>query len=245
MRRTSFLVSVLVLVIAGSGAVLAEEIVHLTNGTTMAIRSHTIKDGMIHVDLGSNALMAFPAYMVEKIEKAGKDVYVGPSYQRANIAASRIGGGGNVQVSTGSTRGGAAYPMTGRSSVPSKYRGGGGGKRVERYGRATAGWAASSGPGKHGLQTTRPAAGSKNSRARQFGAVGRQGAWMVPAHGSTPGNLEGSGRVGDKYVIQTRSSSTGAGRPPGLEIKAVTMKGKAPPPPSEQSSDGGSSGSGN
>jgi hypothetical protein len=59
------------------GPVLAEEVVHFSNGTTMAILDHTVEEGMIHVRLGADSRIAFPADSVDRITKAGKDVFDG------------------------------------------------------------------------------------------------------------------------------------------------------------------------
>lgn len=64
----------------------AEEIVYFTNGTSMAIRSHTVDREMIRVDLGAGSVMAFPISMVERVEKAGRDVFQGPGYRPTNQA---------------------------------------------------------------------------------------------------------------------------------------------------------------
>jgi hypothetical protein len=104
-----------ILLVAGPAA--AEEVLHLTAGGTMLIRSHRVENGMIHVDLGGNALLAFPAASVERITNAGKDVYLSPSFQRANVA------GGTGDVSAGGEEIVTSAPISGEGSVPSRYRG--------------------------------------------------------------------------------------------------------------------------
>jgi len=89
---------VLAVVLAAASAAFAEEILHFSNGLTLAIRSHVIEDGMIHVDLGGNGLIAFPAAQVERITKAGRDVYLPPSFAMANVATSGERSGGRVKV---------------------------------------------------------------------------------------------------------------------------------------------------
>jgi len=85
MRTPRLILAVLPLLLL-AGVVSADEVIYFTNGTSMAIHSHEVKDDMIHVDLGSKAIMAFPMRMVEKVESAGKIV---------NLKAS----GGNRMVS--------------------------------------------------------------------------------------------------------------------------------------------------
>jgi hypothetical protein len=58
---------------------LAEEVIHFKNGSSLAIRGHKVTEGMIHVDMGDDAFIGFPMSVVERIESAGKDVYVPPS----------------------------------------------------------------------------------------------------------------------------------------------------------------------
>jgi hypothetical protein len=96
------------LIILATAPVLAEEVVYFTNGTSMPIRSHEIRGDMLHVDLGSDAFMAFPLYMVDKIEDAGKEVSLTPSFSAGNkIMAGR----------TPTTEG--SYPVTGQA--PGRY----------------------------------------------------------------------------------------------------------------------------
>lgn len=85
---------------------LADEILYFTNGTTMAVRNHTIdKDkDMISVDLGNGARMGFPTYMVDKIESGGRDVFLNPTYHPSNQAVAGVpnaggSGGGNAAAS--------------------------------------------------------------------------------------------------------------------------------------------------
>lgn len=66
------------------GPAVAEEIIFFTNGTQMAIRGHSVEGEMVHVDLGDNAFMAFPFEKVERIEKAGENVFLSPSSSSTN-----------------------------------------------------------------------------------------------------------------------------------------------------------------
>jgi len=74
------------------GVSLAAEIIYFANGTTMAIRGHEAKDGMIHVDLGDESVLAFPEYMVDRIEAAGENVRVKTNF-RANQMLKGTGSG--------------------------------------------------------------------------------------------------------------------------------------------------------
>ena len=101
-----------VLLLAGV-AVAEDEIVHFTNGTSMAVRSHTVEGGMVKVDLGKESYMAFPLVMVEKITKAGRelDLTGGPSNRAVGSDAGGSGGGGPRVLSA-------------EGQVPARYRAG-------------------------------------------------------------------------------------------------------------------------
>ena len=86
MRYKGFVLSLLLVAIA-AGPVLAEEVIHFTNGTVMPIRSHKIEGDTIKVDLGDNGFMAFPKSVVEKIEEA-PDVMLMPSTANQMFAGS-------------------------------------------------------------------------------------------------------------------------------------------------------------
>jgi hypothetical protein len=64
--------------------VAAEEIVYFNNGQSLPVRSTELIDGMVHVDLGDNAFLAFPESSIDRIEVAGKDVAIKPSYGSAS-----------------------------------------------------------------------------------------------------------------------------------------------------------------
>ena len=73
-------------VAAWSPAVLAEDIVHFSNGAEMTVRTHVIEKDMVKLDLGGNSFITFPLSMVEKIVSAGKNVYLNPVYYPSNQA---------------------------------------------------------------------------------------------------------------------------------------------------------------
>ena len=47
---------------------IAGEIIHFTNGTTMAIQSYTVLEDTVRVNLGGQAIMEFPREQIERIE---------------------------------------------------------------------------------------------------------------------------------------------------------------------------------
>ncbi len=111
-RSLSWLVVPFALVVSPA---LADEVVYFTNGTYLLVTSHTIEKEMISVDLGGSSKMAFPLQMVDKIESAGRNVYLNPTYHPANQAVAGPAAGGMVSN-------GGVYPVTGAGSVPSRLR---------------------------------------------------------------------------------------------------------------------------
>ncbi len=76
---------------------LAEEVIYFTNGSSMPILDHIVEEEMVKVDLGEAGFMAFPMTQVDRIEKAGREVYQNPS--RANqMFAKPKGSGGDEPV---------------------------------------------------------------------------------------------------------------------------------------------------
>ncbi len=92
----------------------ADEVVYFTNGTYLLVTTHQVEKEMISVDLGGNSKMAFPLQMVDKIESAGRSVYLNPTYYPANQAVAGSVGG---QVSNQ-----GLYPVSGAGAVPSRLR---------------------------------------------------------------------------------------------------------------------------
>jgi hypothetical protein len=87
--------------------VLADEVVHFTNGAEMAVRSHSVEKDMVKLDLGNNSYIAFPMTMVDKIVNSGQDVFLNPAIHPANQAVAGSGApdntvrGGNTAVASG------------------------------------------------------------------------------------------------------------------------------------------------
>lgn len=82
------LLVLIVLAVALGAPVFAEQIIYFTNGDSMPILSYEIKGEMIHVDLGGNGLIAFPASRIDRIEDAGRDV-LNPAGGRGNQISDR------------------------------------------------------------------------------------------------------------------------------------------------------------
>jgi hypothetical protein len=81
MRITKILLGLTIVMLALPAA--AEEIIVFKSGQTLPIRSHTIEDGMVRVDLGDNSMMAFPEIAVDRIDRADKNVMLKRSYGAA------------------------------------------------------------------------------------------------------------------------------------------------------------------
>jgi hypothetical protein len=69
MRRACLILCALVL---SAPSAVADQVVHFTNGVTLPVRSIEKQASMYYVDLGGNGHMAFPAYLVERIERSDR-----------------------------------------------------------------------------------------------------------------------------------------------------------------------------
>jgi hypothetical protein len=90
------------LVVASVGllcpVVFADEVVHFTNGSEMAVRSHTVEQNMVKLDLGNNSFIAFPMAMVDKIANAGRDVFLNPTFHPSNQAVASLAVGADTSI---------------------------------------------------------------------------------------------------------------------------------------------------
>ncbi len=183
------------LIILATAPALAEEIIYFTNGTSMPIRSHEVRGDMLHVDLGSDAFMAFPLYMVEKIEDAGKEVSLTPSFTAGNKIMA-----GRVPTPEGS------YPVRGQkpgrsgdsdSSEPRIIN------RSEMYEDSSHG----------GVTTHRPLSGHRAANRRGLGTTGRTDL-AQESTGQGDGGYLGTKKQGARHVIGGNDGRTGPdGRP--------------------------------
>jgi hypothetical protein len=78
MRKSRFLLLFLVVALFSAPA-LAQKVIHFANGTSLPIKDFVIEDSMIHVDLGGDGYIAFPAEMIDRVEEAGIAVPFMPS----------------------------------------------------------------------------------------------------------------------------------------------------------------------
>jgi hypothetical protein len=185
MRRTG--VCLLVLGIALMIPAAAEEILHLTNGTTMAVRSHEMKDGMIHVDLGSNGFIAFPAELVERIEGADGKIKLTPSRPMAESSGVTQMAAGQGRRAPTSDAKKAEFEVQAAQTQPK-------GKNVVTD--------------ENGLNAYKPFRGSRNAGRRSVGAVGNTK--LLQGGGRYAGTVP----LGNTHVIGGTMDPRGRGRPP-------------------------------
>jgi hypothetical protein len=114
MRVGRSLLGLLALGVVIATPAVADEIVYFTNGTFLPVTSHRVEKEMISVELGGNSRMGFPLYMVDKIESAGRNVFLNPTYHPANQAIAAAAGAPVTNA--------GAHPVTGEGNVPSRYR---------------------------------------------------------------------------------------------------------------------------
>jgi hypothetical protein len=170
-------VFLLLAVVCLIGPAMAEEILYFTNGTSMPVRSHRIENGMIHVDLGGNAFMAFPENMVERIESADGSVSLPPS----NLIENKNGA---VQRTTSSHQ---------RADVKTATRGRG----DEQYKIIERSSSAEVETDENGVAIYRPR--TNHPAKRRVGATGNL-AGLGVASGQ---RYEGTTQMGTKHVVDT------------------------------------------
>jgi hypothetical protein len=196
MRLKSFTALSLALLILSAAPALAEEIIYFTNGKTMAIRGHNVEDGMIHVDLGNDGFIAFPESKVERIVEAGQNVYLAPSYSKANVSNGRYDG--DIKVKPAAP---VRFPVNGGSSVSSKFDS----KKGLTVQQAPGSNWQELNPvqrGLHDIHTMYPMANSVNAAARRMGVVGRTSIRQGP----NQGGLIGAEGYGGKQIINVKTS---------------------------------------
>ena len=190
----------------------AEEVLYLKSGSAMPVVSHKVDGDMIHVDLGDNAFMAFPLSMVDRVERAGKNVML----QRSNT------GGTNVMRPKPDPTG--SFPVRGSAQSRKQDK-----RRFEEERDADPAVEIDD----RGIAVYRPWANSPHPGKRKVGVafdehvLNNSGAGY---HGATP--------VGNRQVIGSlvpRGRANGPAKPKIVGIEA----GKLPPPPSDSDARGG------
>lgn len=176
----------------------AGEVIYFTNGTTMEASSVEYEDDMIHVFLDADAKLAFPRYLVERVEtddsqKAG--IRGRGSRGRRSTRSNATSAGGNA----------AARPQTTRPASNSEVRG-----KVE--------------VDDNGIVTERPFANSNHPGKRQLRLTGSEAA----RNGAQVGNRTRNGRAGAGAGRRVLPSHRGRQREAmkGPEIKSFEFDPK-------------------
>lgn len=223
MRRTRTTLACLAAILAlTAGPAVAEEIIYFTNGTSMPIVRHEVKGDMIHVDLGSEATMAFPMRQVDKIEQAGKEV---------NLRASSLPGNRIIKPSPPDPNG----PRPVRGVEPGRFN-----KSREQIARERA----AADPqiqmdGKMGTAVYRPYQHSRVRGKRALGATGNQR--ILLGDDSAAGGYTGAKRLGTRHVIGGKKPSNF----PGGKKPPIVGLGQKPSSPSTTPARSNNSGNNN
>jgi len=221
MRRAVILA--IVLAVFSVAPVLAEQVIHFSNGNSMPVRSHAVQGEMIHVDLGGDAFMAFPLEMVDKVVEAGKNVILDQSFADPK----------GVMVDTRAP--GAKRPV--RAARP------GGSRRDEMFDAIAARDAGRSKVevNENGVAAYKPYATSGAANRRGLGATGSQRVMGARGLGSqrAGGGFGGTTRVGNRHVIGSTAPPGSPTRRPPVSMER-NLGGPPPPPPPPPPSDEGS-----
>jgi len=219
--RQNCLVLLAVALVLTAGSAWAEEIVHFTNGTTMPIRAHEVRGEMIHVDLGGDSFMAFPASMVEKVEQAGGHVLLDPS---AN---------GNKMINDGRASNEGSRPA--RGTVPSRYQDGDDSdEELARHPNVEQ-------DEERGVAVHRPHAGSGHPARDRGESV------ATMRHANAQGQYRGTKAMGSRNVIGTPVKPMGpyrSGRGQVVGFGRREPVNPTPPPKTDDSSSSSGSDSG-
>jgi hypothetical protein len=169
------------LVLAASVALAADdEVIYFTNGTSMTAVSHRIEDGMIHVELSPNAIVAFPAEMVERIVRGGQQI--DPWSSTGTVRPRKDG-----PMKAASRADGASYASRPAAAL------------IEDPNRETGdpNAAPEFGVLDSGVPFMRPMAGSSNPRKRELKALGHQSLLRQRTQG---GNAAVDGRGAPRII---------------------------------------------
>jgi hypothetical protein len=216
MRNRAYLLVALFLAVAPAAA---EEVVVFKSGSALPIVSHKIDGNMIHVDLGNNGFMAFPMSVVERVDKAGKNVMIG---------ASTVGGT-NVMAARPDPTG--SFPVHGMA--PSE--------RAEnnRYGEDDDREYDPAIDVVNGVAVYRPVAGSGNPSKADTAVTGHA---RVRENTGTPGALKGARQVGTKQVIGAPRSRRAGGTTPAPVITGIEPRINPSRPTTDATQQGGGAG---
>ncbi len=193
---------------------LAEEVIYFTNGSSMPILDHIVEEEMVKVDLGEAGFMAFPMTQVDRIEKAGHEVYQNPS--RANQMFDKP---------KGSSEGTPVYGRRPAAFVEGKKPGVNNMRRHRDNSKPnitrTAG----------GLAAYAPL-GEPPSAKKRLLLHGHSSIRNAPVADDSSQGIVGTRPVGNKHQI-VRPTGTDGARPASSIAKVTSPRPKPTPPPAE------------
>ena len=214
MRRLILFAPAVLLVLIG-GSVAADEVVHFKSGGTLPIVSHKIEGGMIHVDLGDNAQMAFPMSVVERVVEAPRGTMFGR------------GAAGSSNVMSASPNGAGEFAE--QNAMPALQADGAVNGQPEEKGYDPALDVV------NGVAVYRPVAGSGNPAKADTAVTGHS---RVRESRGGPGTLNGAHQVGTHQVIGApKRRGAGSSSAPvitgisGRDGQVLPTNPPAPPPP--------------
>lgn len=176
----------------------ADEIVYFTNGTSMTVAGHEIDEGVIRLDLGDQAFVAFPIEQIDKIETTD-----GITHNANEIRANRIA------------------PGSGSSAhVPARHR-----RQWQGHASSQRRLGAESGVerDRNGVAVYYPYANSPSLGKRQFSVLASPN--RNPTGSAAGGGIVGTVPVGTRSALPSPGSKHR--RPIGIQIdrdKAFTAK---------------------
>ncbi len=217
MRRPTLGGGFLAALLAFSPA-LGSEIVHFKNGTTMAVLGHEVEGEMIHVQLAADSRIAFPAGMVERIVKAGEEVF--RSSGEATLFKNQMQEGVPTPVIDTSVSGRPASHQIRGHWIGREEEGN---PNVGRDGRS-------------GLAVYKPWPDSDNPHKQARGLTGRLDMLDSPpanrTEGADPAAPGGARPFGRGYIAKM-PEDTGIGRPKFTSLSKDMNSPKSSPPPED------------
>jgi len=228
MRRKAVLALAVLVLLVGSAS--AEEVIHFKSGGTLPVVSHKIEGDMIQVDLGDNAVMAFPMSVVERVVEAPRGLMFG----RSSTGASNVMSASPNGPTTVAEQQAALPALQADGTIEGQ-------NDKREYDPAI--------DVVNGVAVYRPVAGAGNPAKADTMVTGHA---RVRENRGTPGALNGAHQVGTHQVIgpprRTRGGSPGSaptitGIQPREGLGGAPQNPPAPAPGSETSQDGEAGGS--
>ncbi len=207
------MVGLILISVAAAWTASADEILYFKNGTTMPVRGHRVDGATVHVDLNSGAI-AFPVEMIERIERAGKDVFVDPS---GKTRANRVLDGGNTVTGD--------YSVAGRA--PIRY------SRDERPDLEADAAPPPIDSDDNGMAVYKPFRGQGGAKGK-IAHTGSREVLSSPMITSKQNGILGTSRIGSRNTIGS-TTPPGTGKRPRVIGLAARDASASEPPPQEDS----------